>query len=139
MTLPVPHIPPHAFICEHDFMEQLRRAINAPSRATRCWRQNAGGVTTRNRAGKVTGRFVGAVVGSADLSGIVSPSGLRLEVEVKVDHIITPEQEAFGAMVNKMGGVYLVVRYDHALSLADNVIRGVQLVDEAIARRLSKT
>ncbi len=138
MTLPIPDIAPHDFICEHDFMEQLRRAINGPSRPTRVFRQNAGGVTTRDRAGKVTGRFVGAMTGAADLSGIVSPTGLRIEVEVKVDHIHTPEQVEFGRIINAMGGVYVLVRYDHSLSLAENVQAGVALVDAAIDARLKR-
>ncbi len=131
--LPIPPVAPGAPILEHDFKEAMRRALSAPGRSTRVWVQNTGGVVTRDRAGRVTGRFrAGPVTGAADLSGIVRPSGRRLEVEVKVDHKVTPEQVTFGAFINAFGGVYVVVKYNHAMSLAENVAAGVAQVDAAI-------
>jgi hypothetical protein len=51
------------------------------------------------------------VRGQGDLSGIIMPSGRRLEIEVK-----TPtgrqsdEQRNFGAMITKFGGLYVLAR-----------------------------
>lgn len=137
--LPIPHVPPGASIAEADFQRELWRAVNAPGRPTRVFRQNAGAVTTRDRAGRVTGRFHGAATGAADLSGIASvviagrTLGLRLEIEVKVDHAHTEEQQAFQAQCDRMGAVYILVRYDHSKTLEANVHDGVKAVDAAIA------
>lgn len=140
--LPIPHVEPGGEVRELDFMEHIRRALCAPSRATRVWRQNAGGVVTRNRAGKVTGRFnAGPMAGAADLSGVAQVTvggatlGLRLEVEVKVDAPVSEDQERFHAAMRKLGAVALVVRYDHSLTIAANVARAVEQVDAAIAAR----
>lgn len=139
--LPIPHVPPHSAITEADFQRVMYQTLNAPGRSTRVWRQNAGSVATRDRAGKVTGRFQGAVPGAADLSGVAQVveggrvMGLRLECEIKVDHDWTPEQVTFFNIMQKMGAICVVVRYDHSLTLAENVARGVRIVDDAIAER----
>jgi len=135
MTLPIPHVAPGESISEADFQRVLYQHLNAPHRLTRVWRQNSGAVTTRSETGKVTGRFQGAITGAADLSGIVGPLGLRLEIEVKVKHKHTPQQIAFGQVITKLGGIYVLVRYDPTLTLAANVERGLRIVDEAIAAR----
>lgn len=130
-ALAIPDVKPGEHIIEVTFQEALRRALCAPGRKTRCWRQNAGAVTLRDRRGKEAGIFRGAVTGAADLSGIVAPSGRRLEVEVKVDAPHTDEQVAFGELIKRMGGIYLCVRYHHELSLAANVSLAVAIVDAA--------
>lgn len=139
-SLPIPDVAPGEHILEQDFQEQLRRHTNAPGRNTRIARQNAGGVITRNRAGKAIGRFqAGPAPGAADLSGIATITvrgvnlGLRLEVEVKVDHVWSDEQKTYAAYVRSMGALYVLIRYDHAMTLAANVAAGVAQIDAAVA------
>lgn len=137
-TLAIRDLPPGAHLLEGDFQEPLKRALCASGRTTRVMRQNVGSVVTRNRAGLETGRFTaGAFEGAADLSGLVAPWGFRLEVEVKVDAPHQDNQKAFQAMITRFGGIYVLCRYDHALSLVDNVAAGVALVDSAISARVS--
>ena len=51
------------------------------------------------------------IVGGGDLSGIIGPLGRRLECEIKVGRDKqSPEQIAFGVMIEERGGLYLVVR-----------------------------
>lgn len=80
----------------------------------RVWRQNVGAARD-----PVSGRVIHyGLPGMADLSGMVratTPSGelvgLRLEVEVKsADGRISPKQRTWGAMVERFGGIWLVVR-----------------------------
>ena len=137
-------LPPGAHLLEGDFQEPLKRALNAAGRMTRVMRQNVGSVVTRNRAGQSTGRFTaGAFEGAADLSGVASVTvcgvvlGIRLEVEVKVAAPQQDNQKVFQAMITRMGGVYVLVRYQPALSLRDNVAAGVAQVDAAIAAMVS--
>ena len=70
----------------------------------RVWRQNTGVAAYGHRAV----RF--GVPGQADISGILA-GGRRLELEVKrPGERTTPEQDRWGAMIVKFGGVYAVVR-----------------------------
>ncbi len=63
------------------------------------WRQSAGG----------RGRFKFGKKGQADISGIIRPWGIRLEIEVKTKKgKLSDEQEAFGDMIRRSGGVYIV-------------------------------
>ncbi len=49
------------------------------------------------------------IAGQADITGILPPDGRRLEIEVKADGDRHREaQQAFGAMVGRAGGVYVV-------------------------------
>lgn len=52
--------------------------------------------------------------GQGDLSGLIAPTGRRLEVEVKAEYSKgrdrqSPVQEAFQNRIESMGGVYLLV------------------------------
>lgn len=131
-------LPPGAHLLEGDFQEPLKRVLNQAGRNTRVWRQNCGTVQTRDRAGKRTGQFsAGPRPGAADLSGAVAPWGIRIEIECKVDAPHEPNQKMFQESVERLGCLYCLVRYDHALSLVDNVAAGVALVDAAIAARVA--
>lgn len=150
-TIPIPHIPPGAKCTEHLYMTCLMRALNAPERQTRLFRQNAGVVTTRDRAGKVTGQFHGAMTGAADLSGVVSVKrkwlgedgsihqgtlAVRLECEVKVTHFWTDVQKQYAEAIRRLGAVYCLITYDPKLTLAQNVTAGVATVDAEIAKTI---
>jgi hypothetical protein len=120
---------------ESEFQKPLYEALcRLPQ--VRVWRQNVGGVQVRDRAGQVRGRFeAGPPTGAADLSGIVAPEGVRLEVEVKVKEPWKDEQQRWKAFCETFGGVYVLVRWDKALDLKANVQRGVRLVLDAIEAR----
>ena len=72
----------------------------------RAWRNNTGAAKNEN------GRFVRyGLVGSADISGLMAPNGRRLEIEVKTPKgYATVKQKAFGAMINDMGGLWILAR-----------------------------
>lgn len=69
------------------------------------WRSNSGAAQGRN------GRLIRfGVKGQGDLSGILK-NGRRLEIEVKsATGRQTPEQKAFGEMITKYNGIYMLVR-----------------------------
>jgi hypothetical protein len=70
----------------------------------RLWRMNAG-------AAKVKGQFVKfGVPGQGDYSGLIAPWGQRLEVEFKAtDGVQSEDQKTFQAIVERFGGVYVLV------------------------------
>lgn len=71
----------------------------------RIWRQNTGAALTKN--GMV--RF--GVPGQADITGLLIPSGRRLEIEVKDAKGRQREsQKLFQKMIEKSGGIYILAR-----------------------------
>lgn len=71
----------------------------------RIWRQNTGAALTKN--GMV--RF--GVPGQADITGLLIPSGRRIEIEVKDAKGRQREsQKNFQAMIEKSGGIYILAR-----------------------------
>lgn len=87
-----------------------------------CWRQNSGALTD------VNGRLVryGLAVGSADLVGILAPSGRFFALEVKTPQgRVTPEQVQWAELVRRMGGFCAVVRsVDQAMTALERARRG---------------
>lgn len=72
----------------------------------RLWRANTG-MAYSSGSGRMV-RF--GQPGQADLSGILR-GGRRLEVEVKgPSGRVSDEQEAFGARITELGGLYIVAR-----------------------------
>lgn len=71
------------------------------------WRQNTGVARDPRNGAMVTfGRR-----GAGDITGILMPSGRRLEIECKSARgRLTPEQRAFGAAITAAGGLYIVAR-----------------------------
>lgn len=94
----------------------------------RLWRQNVGLVKKADG-----GMFrAGPPKGAADLSGIVAPSGRRLEIEVKGSgDKMRPEQTAWGIFVRKMGGLYVLAQWDKTMTRDENVNSVVTAVREA--------
>lgn len=89
------------------------------------WRNNTG-------VAKAHGHRVSfGKVGSGDISGILR-GGRRIELEVKLPGgkwKTTPEQEAFGARVLEMGGLWVVVRsVEEAVAAVDGAMQGTQRV-----------
>jgi hypothetical protein len=58
------------------------------------------------------GRYIAfGLKGSADILGIIKPSGRLLAIEVKTGNARqSPQQVAFERMINDFGGVYFLVR-----------------------------
>jgi hypothetical protein len=68
----------------------------------RIWRHNTGAAQYGDRVVKF------GVPGAADLSGIASPSGRRIEIELKKPGgRQSAAQKSYGAMINKFGGFYI--------------------------------
>lgn len=117
---------------EATFQDALLQALNAPGRATRVWRQNVGTVVRRDDRGRKQGVFhAGPPKGAADLSGIAH--GLRLEIECKSARAgWTVEQQRWGDFIRNRGGVYVLVRFDEQLTMAENVVLSIRAIDAAI-------
>jgi len=71
-------------------------------------------------------RVQAGIDGQADISGIVGPSGKRLELEVKCGKDRQSlEQIAFERMIRERGGVYVLVAYqrDNGGMTMDGVVK----------------
>lgn len=89
---------------EHQIQNAILRYLSQCDRL-RVWRQNTGVAKYRDR----TVRF--GVPGAADLSGLVFPSGRRLEIEVKTKTgRVSDAQLAYRRMTEDMGGLYILAR-----------------------------
>jgi hypothetical protein len=121
---------------EGEFMRRLMLALGRRP-DMRIWRQNVGSIPVRDERGHVVRVFhTGVPKGAADISGYVRPEGWRLEIEVKgPGGVRSPEQERFARLVTQGGCVYVLVGYDEARSMAENVAAGVRLVEAALAER----
>ena len=72
----------------------------------RIWRANV--LVARDKAGRIVRA---GIPGQADISGIIAPSGRRLEIECKSGTgRQTEAQKAWQRMIEGMGGVYVVAR-----------------------------
>lgn len=122
-------------VLEQDFLKSLLLALNRRS-DVRAWRQNTGSVQVYAR-GRVVGVFhAGPPTGAADISGIVAPWGIRLEIETKgAKTEDRAAQEAWGLMIQKLGGLYLKVRYNEALTMDENVQQTLDTLNAALTSR----
>lgn len=88
---------------EQQIQNEILRTFGTDSRL-RLWRANVGVACI----GRRVVRF--GIPGQADLTGIL-PGGVRLEVEVKADDgRQTTEQKNYQAMIEGLGGVYVLAR-----------------------------
>ena len=114
---------------ESTYQAALDDALNAlPD--VRVWRQNAGRVRTDKGHW-----YVGAPAGAADLSGIVTPEGWRLEVECKArTGKARASQDRWARFITRSGGIYV-----RAQDSGRGVAEAVGLVRAAIdARRRAR-
>lgn len=92
---------------EKRIQNDILRRFGADPRL-RLWRQNTGVARYAAPGGPRTVRF--GLPGAADLSGILR-DGRRIEIEVKAPTgRQTEEQQRFGAMIERMGGIYVLAR-----------------------------
>jgi hypothetical protein len=74
----------------------------------RVWRNNRVDAMVPGRGGKLR-RVQAGIDGQADLSGIIGPHGVRLEIEIKAGKDRqSDEQIAFQEMIERRGGVYII-------------------------------
>lgn len=123
-------------IAEIDFMRHLAIGL-CTLPGVRVWRQNVGSVAFLDPRTQQKRVFhAGPPEGAADLSGILAPEGLRLEVEVKGARTrVTDAQRRWARFVAESGGVYAIVHYDRRRTPGDNVTLGVGVVADAIRDR----
>jgi hypothetical protein len=123
---------------EQDFLEELLKALGSRD-SIKLHRQNVGQVLA-HRGGRPIGIFkAGPPKGASDLSGIVSPEGWRIELELKSAKAVTTEPQVnWGIMIKRFGGVHAQIRFNEALTMQENVELGVQTVDAAIAERRAR-
>lgn len=75
------------------------------------WRNSTGQATHTDDRGRVFRQAFGLAIGSADLVGILAPSGRFVALEVKTPTgRVRPEQETWLALVRSRGGFACVVR-----------------------------
>jgi hypothetical protein len=81
------------------------------------WRANV--LVAKDKTGRV---LRAGVTGQADISGILAPSGRRVEVEVKTaTGRQSPDQKRWQTMIEAHGGIYILARS------TDDVARGLGL------------
>jgi len=106
----------------------------------RLWRQNVAVLRVRDSVGR-TERFfhAGPPKGAADLSGIVTPEGWRIEIEVKAAKgKRSKAQLSWADFIERSGGVYVLVQYDEALDLDANLAAAERSILAAIAARRAR-
>lgn len=89
----------------------------------RVWRNNRVKAMAVGRGGKM--RMISAGIdGQGDVSGLVGPTGRRLEVEVKAgDDKLNEDQIKFRKMILALGGIYVEARSAEG---------GLQLLEESL-------
>ena len=90
---------------ETDTIEAIRHWAVGQQKYLRIWRNNRADARFGNRVVKC------GIDGQADLSGILWPSGRRLEIECKAaKRGQSPAQINFQQMIESMGGLYVLAR-----------------------------
>lgn len=99
-----------ATVTSNDLTNDVIKAISREFPQVVVWRNNRFIGKAIGKDGKE--RHVSAGVdGQGDISGIIGPAGLRLEIEIKVGRDrIRPTQIGFRAMIRRHGGVYIEAR-----------------------------
>lgn len=123
-------------VSEQAFSSALRLGFTAARPPLGCivYRQQAG----RVRTDKGTWMEL-APAGAADLTGTVGPEGWTLQIEIKgAKTRETEEQRNWRRLHAEFGAIALVIRYDAALDLEENVRQGVLQLRVAIAERRAR-
>ncbi len=96
----------------------------------RLWRQPSGGILAKSG-----GRVECAPEGAADLSGIIAPTGVRLEVEMKgAKTPVTDKQIQWReSMAECWGAVAVQLRYDPEVNLEGNLVLACATLARAVA------
>lgn len=106
-------------VLEQEFQQALRIEVTRSlGGLVRLWRQPAGRLELK-RGGWVEA----APNGAADLTGLVAPTGVRLELEVKGARTkVTDAQEHWRESMAERGAVALQVRFDPEVNLEGNLV-----------------
>jgi hypothetical protein len=101
-------------VTEHQIQQHILLTLGARP-GLRIWRNNTGAV--KDQHGRLI-RF--GLVGSADILGVLAPSGRFVAIEVKTDVGRQSEaQRNFQRMIEDHGGVYILARS------VDDAVRGI--------------
>jgi hypothetical protein len=93
---------------EHSIQNEILRVFGSRS-DMRIWRSNCGVATMGFGPDARKIRF--GIPGQADVSGIILPTGQRMEIEVKKhDGRQSKDQKAFQQMIERFGGIYILAR-----------------------------
>jgi hypothetical protein len=77
----------------------------------RIWRMSVGAAMTIDPRTRTMRKLTFGVPGQADLSGLLEPTGRRLEIELKTPTgRQTPEQRIWQAEIERYGGLYVLAR-----------------------------
>lgn len=117
-------------VLEQDFQQHLRVEVTRSlGGRVRLWRQPSGRLELKR------GGFVEcAPVGAADLSGVISPTGVRLEIEMKGARTPTTQpQTHWRESMGERGAVALQLRYDPKVNLDGNLVLACATIARAIA------
>lgn len=79
----------------------------------RLWRANV--LVARDKSGRI---IRAGIKGQADISGLLAPSGRRLEIECKAGTKQSEAQRNWQAMIEKFGGLYILARSVDDVSIA---------------------
>lgn len=125
-----PPIATHAAVGEVTFMRSLLTSLGY-LRGIRVWRQNSGNV----RVADSDRHFVGAPRGAADISGIIAPNGLRLEIECKKFARSKPSsaQRQWQKLITDYGGLYILIHAE--LTVSDATLFITKTIDEFKLKR----
>ena len=118
-----------ADVLEQEFQQLLRlEATRSLGGLVRLWRQPAGKLELKRG-----GWIEAAPNGAADLTGIVAPTGVRLELEVKgAKTKVTDEQVHWRESMGERGAVALQVRFDPDVNTEGNVVLACAEIARAV-------
>lgn len=113
---------------ESDLQRALLDALNALP-TVRVWRQHAGRVSVGGRQLHL------APQGAADLTGVLAPSGRRIEIEVKRrGGRVSEEQTRWAEQMRALGAVVILAQPQRGETIADVVQRLIAAIaGEALA------
>lgn len=116
-------------VLEQDFQQALRLEVTRSlGGRVRLWRQPAGRFETKRG-----GWIEAAPVGAADLTGIVTGPGVRLEIEAKgAKTPERPEQGQWRETMSERGAIALQLRYDASVPFEGNVVLACAAIARAI-------
>jgi len=102
----------------------------------RVWRQNVGTLPLQQPDGTVRVFRGGPPKGAADISGVCTDTGWRIECELKMSRgRRTKEQLIWENFIARSGGIYATYTYDAARTLDENVADACAALRAAIAAR----
>lgn len=97
---------------EVTFRKLVVKALPREIDGLRVWPQNTGTIVIPGTKTDPRRAFhSGVPLGASDVSGILSPEGVRVEIELKSPTAkLTEEQRLWGLAIQRLGGIYVLFR-----------------------------